>query len=288
MLPARVPLRVVCVALLALAFPAVPSSQSAGPGQDAPVIGVLGIATEIASLERILTGATAQTISGTAFTAGMLNGHRVVVGRSGVGKVNAAVAATLLVDRFKPGALFFSGTAGALDPALGPGDVIIGTALAQHDVGVVTSSGFTRRPTRSAAAAAPNPLFVPAANTLLEAARRAARQVSLRPIETAAGPRRPVIREGTIVTGDVFVMDERLRDELRALGAAAVEMEGAAVAQVCWQIKLSCLIVRSITDGADRSAADRYQQFLAAASENAAMVVAETIRQLAGVRQPTN
>jgi len=67
-----------------------------------------------------------------AFREGRLNGRRVVVGRSGAGKVNAAIIITLLIGRFKPLAILFSGTAGAIDPALFPGDVVIGKTVAQY------------------------------------------------------------------------------------------------------------------------------------------------------------
>lgn len=242
---------------------------------------MLGIATEIVPIERALADAVTRTIGGIVFTEGRLSGRRVVAGRSGIGKVNTAIAATMVIEHFTPAALFFSGTAGALDPALGPGDVIIASAIAQHDVGLMTPSGLTRRPTRSYLPGGANPLFFPAADELLEAARRVATRVALKPLQAH---RAPVVREATIVTGDVFVADTHRRDELRALGAAAVEMEGGAMAQVCWHYKVPCLVVRSITDSADGSASDRYQQFLAGASENAAMLVTAAIVELGAAR----
>ena len=80
------------------------------------------------------------------------------------------------------------------------------------------------------------------------------------------------------MTGDAFLSDVAHREALRsALGATAVEMEGAAVVQTCRQFAVSCLVIRSITDRADGQAQSSYEQFLATASENAATLVAAII-----------
>ncbi len=110
--------RIVAVALLLLVFPADSLAQS--------VVGVLGIAGEIAPIEKRLQESREVAVRGYVFRAGTLNGQRVVVGRSGAGKVNAAIIATLLIGEFNPSALLFSETAGAVDPALRPGDVVMG------------------------------------------------------------------------------------------------------------------------------------------------------------------
>jgi adenosylhomocysteine nucleosidase len=90
--------------------------------------------------------------------------------------------------------------------------------------------------------------------------------------------RAPRIVEGVIVTGDVFVSDMASREELRtAFRATAVEMEGGAVVQTCRQFRVSCLIVRGITDRADTNAPTNYEQFLVTASQNAATLVTTII-----------
>jgi adenosylhomocysteine nucleosidase len=83
----------------------------------------------------------------------------------------------------------------------------------------------------------------------------------------------PVVREGVIVTGDAFVGNPDQRNEMRrSLKAAAVEMEGAAVAQICSQLGVAFIVIRSITDNADGSTADAYRTNLEVASRNAAML----------------
>ena len=245
------------------------------------IVGVLGIEREVAAVEARLQGSREIPVRGYVFRVGTLNGRQVVVGRSAAGKVNAAILATVLIGHFNPSALFFSGTAGAIDQSLGPGDVVIGTGVAQHDVGMLTPSGIQRRGLRNSVTGEMDPLVVPAPDVLLAAAQQAVSGLTLPPIEAAGGKRQPRIVEGVIVTGDVFLSDAARRDEIRSsFGARAVEMEGAAMVQACRQFGVPCLVVRSITDSADGQAMTNYQQFIAAASENAGSVVAAIIARL--------
>ena len=266
--------RIITLAVLLLVSPAPALAQS--------VVGVLGIATEVAPIERRLQDSREVAVHGYVFRVGNLNGRKVVVGRSGIGKVNAAIVTTLLIGEFHPSAILFSGTAGAIDPALRPGDVVIGATVAQHDVGMQTPDGIRRRGIRNALTGALDPLLVPAPEALLSAARQSAQGLSLPPVRMPGGEdRQPRIVEGVIVTGDVFLADAPHQRMLRdTLGATAVEMEGAAVVQACRQFSVSCLVVRSITDRADGQAETSYQQFIAMASENAATLVAAIIAKL--------
>lgn len=267
-------IRAVALTTLCLVFPSASFAQS--------VVGVLGIAREVAPIESHLQDSRVIAVRGYIFRVGTLNGRQVVVGRSGAGKVNAAIIATLLIGQFNPSAILFSGTAGAVDPALLPGDVVIGGTVAQHDVGLQTSEGIKRRGMRNAVTGEMDPLLVPAPETLLAVARRSAQGLQLPAMRTPDGEERvPRIVEGVIVTGDVFVSDNSLRKGLRStLKATAVEMEGAAVVQTCRQFRVSCLVVRSITDRADSQALTNYEQFLVTASQNAATVVSAIIARL--------
>jgi len=117
----------------------------AGSAQAQSIVGVLGIGREVAPIEARLQASREVPVRGYVFRVGTLNGRQVVVGRSGTGKVNAAIVATVLIGHFNPSALLFSGTAGALDQALRPGDVVIGTGVVQHDVGQLMAGAMTRR-----------------------------------------------------------------------------------------------------------------------------------------------
>jgi adenosylhomocysteine nucleosidase len=255
--------------LLVFALLFVPARQT-GQERTAHPIAVIGIPAEIAPIEARMKNPSVTRIQEVVFSSGTIDGISIVAARGGVGKVNAAFAATLLIDHFSPAAVIFTGTAGAVDPELNPGDVVIGTAIGYHDFGDVTATGLVRSPTRNAASGKLDPAFFPADPALLAAARRAALTI-----------KSSHIREGLIVTGDTFVADPRNREGLRKqLNAAAVEMEGAAVAQVCARFGVPVIVIRSITDHADGSASGSYRQFLEVASRNAADLALATIREM--------
>jgi adenosylhomocysteine nucleosidase len=243
------------------------------------LVAVIGIPREIAPVEARLKGATETHIQGIVLSSGQIDGVSVVTARSGAGKVNAAIAATLLIDHFSPSAVIFTGTAGAVDPELNPGDVVIATAIGYHDFGDITTNGFVRSATFNTSSGQADPAFFPADPGLLAAARRAAAAIKLSsPAETTTAVH---IREGLIVTGDSFVANPGSREDLRRqLNASAVEMEGAAVAQVCARSGVPFIVIRSITDHADGTAAGSYRQFLPLASRNAADLALATIQEI--------
>jgi len=273
-----VPQRSIAFLVLAFALAAAPLHTFARQHADR-LIGVIGITDEIATVEARLQSAQVTRIQGVVFTSGTIDGIRVVAARSGAGKVNAAFATTLLVDHFSPSAVVFTGTAGAIGTELNPGDVVIGSAVGYHDFGNITTGGFVRSATRNAASGKLDPPFFPADPALLAAARRAARTVKPSAGPDAKGP--PSIREGLIVTGDAFVANPTNRENLRRdLNASAVEMEGAAVAQVCTRFGVPAIIIRSITDHADGGAPGSYERYVGVASRNAAELALATIHEI--------
>ena len=92
-----------------------------------------------------------ERVQGVPFTAGVIGSQRVILGKTNAGKVNAAMMTTLAITHFAPSAVFFTGTAGAIDPELKPADVVIATAIGYHDFGAATAGGFVRRPTNNPA-----------------------------------------------------------------------------------------------------------------------------------------
>jgi adenosylhomocysteine nucleosidase len=258
------------------------ASPGAAQQQGRRPVAMIGIPQEIAPVEARLKQATVTQIHGVVFTSGLIDGTPIVAARSGAGKVNAAFAATLLVDHFSPSAVIFTGTAGAIDTELNPGDVVIGTAVGYHDFGNITTGGFVRSPTRDVASGKLDPPFFPADPALLSAARRVA--VTVKPsrgpdAKDAGVP--PHIREGVIATGDAFLANPARRADLRReLNASAVEMEGAAVAQVCARFGVPAIVIRSITDHADGSAGNSYRRNVDVAARNAAELALEIVRQI--------
>ena len=254
---------IICLALLFVQAAA--AAQRTAP---APV-GLIGITPEIKPVEARIQSPKVTQIQGVVFTTGTIDGTPVVAARSGAGKVNAAFAATLLADHFSPSAVIFTGTAGAVDSELNPGDIVIGASVGYHDFGDITAGGFVRSPTRNAASGKLDPVLFLADPALLAAARRA-----------AAGMK-PRVREGVIVTGDAFLANPARRIELRReLNASAVEMEGAAVAQICARFGIPVIVIRSITDHADGDAPGSYVKWVEPAARNAAELAVATLHEL--------
>jgi len=265
----------ISLALVALACAASGTQQPSGR-----LVAVIGITREIAPVEARLQSPAVERIRGIAFTSGTIDGARIVTTRVGVGKVNAALATTLLLDHFSPAAVIFSGTAGAVDPDLNPGDVVVGTGVGHHDFGTATAGAFVRGPTRDPASGQLDPVFFPAGPELLAAARRAAATAKPSRLPDAEPGPAARISEGVIVTGDSFISSPVVRDALRGeLKASAVEMEGAAVAQVCARFGVPLIVIRSVTDRAEAQAMPSYQRFVDLASRNAADLAVATVRE---------
>ncbi len=267
---------VVCLTLVFLAGSCTPA---AGGGSASGTLAVLGaFDQEVTLLEKTLIDARSRDIEGIQFTSGQVGGRPVVVASTGVGKVNAAMVTTLLVEHFKPAKVIFTGIAGAVDPNLEPGDIVIARRTAHHDMGSWWPEGIEPGGVRNRLTGDTNPVFFPADPNLLIAAERAAQETSFDPIAHRNGRRSPRVVVGTIVTGDTFVASKEKCAELaEKLEADAVEMEGAAVAQVCYQRGIGCLVIRSIADKADESAVVNKQKFYALAARNSAALVAKIL-----------
>jgi adenosylhomocysteine nucleosidase len=253
-----------------------------GEGQD-PLTGILGaFGDEVRLLVERLDAREERKIEGIQFWLGRLKGRRVAIARTGVGKVNAAITATLLQTHFHPTEVLFTGIAGGLNPELKPGDIVIAEKTVHHDYGDLTTRGMVREGARNPVTGQRNPTFLPADARLLKAALAAKERVALDPIEMKAGSKHtPRITSGIVATGDVFVALPSKREELRKeLNADAVEMEGAAVAQVCWQWQVPCLVIRSLSDLADENALADARVFQKVAARNSALLVVEIVAHL--------
>ena len=247
-----------------------------------PTTAIFGaVEHELTMLEAQLTESAEHNIIGIKFVTGKLNGRQVVIGRTGVGKVNAAMAATLLIEHFSPSEAIVTGTSGKINPELRPGDIVIAEKTAQHDLGDLKSNGMEHSGVTNPISGERNPVFFETDARLLELAKTVLQGVEFESVQTPQGPRAPQVTTGVIVTGDVFVASEAKVTALRKnLQADAVEMEGAAIAQICWQQNVPCLVIRSISDSADSNAADDYKRFREIAGNNSAKLVSSLVKQL--------
>ena len=262
--------------------PAAASSAPAPEAVSAPPLAVLGaFQQEVMLLKDLLADARAREIEGIEFISGRIGAEPVVLAWTGVGKVNAAMTTTLLLEHFQPRQVIFTGIAGGVDPNLEPGDIVIARQTAYHDMGTLWPQGLEYGGVKSRMTNEPNPVFFAADPMLLAVAQQAAHSVAFGAIDLRNGQRPPQVVVGTVVTGDVFVAAEKKAAELvETLGARAVEMEGAAVAQVCYQREVGCLVIRSISDKADNSAVMDKQLFYTRAAQNSARLVVEMVREL--------
>lgn len=265
---------IICISVITLCSSC--SSVSPTPGSK-PTTALLGAFNkEIIMLEEQLTDKHQQRIEGMRFVTGRLHGKPVVVAWTGIGKVNAAMTTTLLIEHFSPAQVIFSGIAGGVNPQLAPGDIVIAAETAHHDMGILGEDGFYNRGVINPLDGIRNPVYLLADERLLKLAEKAAEQVELEKIKTTVGERSPRIIKGVVVTGDVFVASQEKGAELREkLNADAVEMEGAAVAQICYQRQIPHLVVRSISDKADKTARVDSMIFQEMAAKNSAALIAK-------------
>ncbi|SFL48440.1 adenosylhomocysteine nucleosidase [Paenibacillus sp. 1_12] len=198
------------------------------------------------------------------FLEGLFHNQRVVLCKSGVGKVNAAVTTQILIDTYGVDSIIFTGVAGAVHPELNVGDIVISSELMQHDMDV-TALGFPR----GTIPYEESSLFV-SDERLKKAALDASNELF---------PGRALV--GRVLSGDQFIASRDTVAKLYSeLQGACTEMEGAAVAQVCAMNSIPQVVIRSMSDKADGSAEVNFAQFTVQASENSYRIVDHMLKHL--------
>lgn len=223
---------------------------------DTPV-GIIGaLDEEIALLLKTLELEEKKKVAGITFYFGKIHCHNVIVCKSGIGKVNAAFTAQILIDRFCVGCILFTGTAGAIGRGIRIGDAIISTRVQQYDVDF-SAIGFSLG-------------TIPFLKTSVFNADP--RLVALAAKSAAANEQRAF--KGIILTGDRFVASEKLARFLEErFNGLCVEAEGGAVGQVCYLNKIPFVVIRGISDQADDDAGETFNEFLELAARSAERVV---------------
>ncbi|MDR2128254.1 MAG: 5'-methylthioadenosine/adenosylhomocysteine nucleosidase [Burkholderiaceae bacterium] len=208
--------------------------------------------------------AACQCVGGRNFWTGQLFGRDVVAVLCGIGKVSAATTATLLVERFAVQSLLFTGAAGGLGEGVAVGDVVIASALLQHDMDASPLFPRFEAPLYGRAQFCTNAAL---SDALAQAARSALAAPAAALGDNAVAEfalHRPQLHRGLVISGDRFVSTKLESDTLRQLlpQALAVEMEGAAVAQVCHDFGLPFAVMRTISDRADDTAHVNFMRFI--------------------------
>ena len=195
-------------------------------------IGIIGaMEEEVAVLKQEMNIEETVDYASMRFCKGTLCGKNVVIVRSGIGKVNAAICAQVLVDRFNVDILINTGIAGSLDAAIDIGDMVISTDLVEHDMDATIFGDPLGQVPRM------DTFSFPAAASLIEKAV-AANEEANPDIKTFTG---------RIVSGDQFVSAAEVKEKLvKNFGGKCTEMEGAAIAHAAYLNKISCVIIRAI------------------------------------------
>jgi len=221
---------------------------------------------EVAILREKIEDREETTIANCEFSTGKINGVDVVLLKSGIGKVNAAMSTTILLERFKPDYVINTGSAGGFLHSLNVGDTVISTEVVHHDVDV-TAFGYEYGQVPGM------PARYAADTKLVEIAEKSAEQIT--DIQVV---------KGLIATGDSFMNDparvEFVRTKFPEL--YAVEMEAAAIAQVCTQFAVPFVITRALSDIAGKESNISFEQFLHKAALHSSNLV---LSMLAALKQ---
>ena len=229
-------------------------------------IGIIGaMDIEVDALKEQMTGVTRVNKASMEFYQGKLNGKDVVVVRSGIGKVNAAVCTQILADVFEVEAVINTGIAGSLRNEINIGDIVVSTDALQHDMDAV-KFGYPKGQ-------------IPGMKVFSFVANAALRETAVRVCQKV----NPDIQvfEGRVVSGDQFVAGAEKKNEIiKEFAGYCTEMEGAAIAQTAYLNGIPFVVVRAISDKADNSATMDNLTFERQAAQHCVNLVGEMLREL--------
>jgi len=210
-------------------------------------MGIIGaMEEEVNQLKAKMTEVQVKQKAAMEFYSGRLEGKEVVVVRSGIGKVNAAICAQILIDEYQVKAIINTGIAGSLKTEINIGDIVLSTDALQHDMDA-TSFGYEYGVIPRMEVS-----IFPADEKIMQAA-----QIACEEVNPEIG-----VHLGRIVTGDQFIGDKEKKTWLvNQFQGYCTEMEGAAIAQTAYLNNIPFLIIRAISDKADDSAHMDYADF---------------------------
>jgi adenosylhomocysteine/aminodeoxyfutalosine nucleosidase len=190
------------------------------------------------------------------------HGHELVVAYSKIGKVFSTLTAAMMIEKFRAEVLLFSGVAGGINPDLNIGDLIVATALCQHDLDITAFGhphGFVPEGAQ----------FIKAEEDLIAIANRVATEMKV------------TLKEGIIATGDQFVHSQERKNWIEeTFNADALEMEGTSVAVVCEALGVPFLILRAISDTADMDASFNFDEFLESSAQESATFIMKMVEKI--------
>tara|TARA_Y100000310_G_scaffold318878_1_gene373454 strand:- start:21226 stop:21918 length:693 start_codon:yes stop_codon:yes gene_type:complete len=224
--------------------------------------GIIGaMQEEIELLVKSMSNVSVSSHADMKFYSGKSNEKEVAIVKCGVGKVNAAVCAQILINNFNVNSIIFTGVAGAVDKVLEVGDVVISSDSVQYDVDA-SALGFD-----------PGQIcftdlkYFKADENLVNDVLKASKKLKIKCVK------------GRVLTGDRFITDSKELEKLKeTFGGICIEMEGAAIGHVCSINKVPFVIIRSISDKANHSASIDFEKFLKKASLVSSSIVHEILK----------
>lgn len=228
-------------------------------------IAVIGaMEEEVELLRNEIENPETKSIANSEFTSGTYKNHEVVLLKSGIGKVNAAMSTSILLNEYKPDYVINTGSAGGYDPTLEVGAIVISDEVRHHDVDV-TAFGYEIGQVPQLPAA------FKADERLMKLAKEAVYEIGKHQVAT-----------GLIATGDIFMHDpakvEQVRNHFPQMKAC--EMEAAAVAQVCYQFEVPFVVIRALSDIAGKESSMSFDEFLPVAAKHSTQIVLQVIGKL--------
>ncbi|HDC8854791.1 TPA: 5'-methylthioadenosine/S-adenosylhomocysteine nucleosidase [Staphylococcus aureus] len=228
------------------------------------MIGIIGaMEEEVTILKNKLTQLSEISVAHVKFYTGILKDREVVITQSGIGKVNAAISTTLLINKFKPDVIINTGSAGTLDESLNVGDVLISDDVKYHDADA-TAFGYEYGQIPQM------PVAFQSSKPLIEKVSQVVQQQQL------------TAKVGLIVSGDSFIGSVEQRQKIKKAfpNAMAVEMEATAIAQTCYQFNVPFVVVRAVSDLANGEAEMSFEAFLEKAAVSSSQTVEALVSQL--------
>ena len=222
-------------------------------------IGIIGaMKPEVEILKENMLVTRKEAKAGMEFFEGSVDTMNVVVVQCGIGKVNAAICAQILKDDFNVTHIINTGVAGSLNENLNIGDIVVSIDAVQHDF-TVEAVGFKKGE-------------IPYTGQVAFAADEGLRQKAVHAVSIALPQVRAI--EGRVCSGDQFISSHEAKDRIVAeFNGDCAEMEGAAIAQVCYLNKIPFVILRAISDKADESSSMSFEEFANLAAKNSASLV---------------
>ena len=230
-------------------------------------VGIIGaMEQEVARLKEVMEDVSITTRANMDFYEGVLEGKKVVVVQSGIGKVNAGMCTQILADLFQVEAVINTGIAGSLNNDINIGDIVLSTDVLHHDMDA-TGFGYPKGQ-------------IPQMKEFSFQADEGLRKIA-RDVCEEVNPEIQVF-EGRIASGDQFVCDQGVKDNIvKEFSAYAVEMEGAAIGQAAALNGIPFLIIRAISDKADNSANMDYPAFEKLAIEHSVRLTQGMLKRMA-------